>query len=784
MSEASDAVSPQNRREPGAVRDGRWKVQGWQGLAAAMLLLQAGTAHAQAPEQERLLSTEEEAVLGEITVTATRDERSVLDVPQTVDVITKKEIEERVARDIQDLVRYTPGVSVPRQTSGANPFGQLTGFQVRGVSGNRVQILVDGSRVQEITTDGSRDFVDPFNLKAVEVVRGPNSVLWGSDALGGVVNFRTRDPEDLLADAGKPWAVEVRGAYDSFDQSWRSQVTGAVEHGDIQMLASLGYLGASEPELGRARADGGIYGCPRIAILPCNVLYPSDTDAYNGLFKIVWTPTQEHKFKATGEFFDRNSTVDQVFDFSANSTAGSAFFYTNEDWQRDLDMTRTRASFEHEWTVSQPWLDSVKWSLSHSPQRRLTESRQERFYSRVARPRTQIVEQLRDYGETFTELDVVAQSSFDLAASSHTLIYGFDGDWTNTEYDGVNTTFRSDTGATTVVGNQGFNFPQVETRRADVFVQDEIKLFDERLTLTPGLRYSTYRLDPTADEDYVGLPGFEPGVVSQDKITKKLGAVFKLDETYSLYGSYGEGFKVPTSQQLFVSVQDPFSFPPVNVIPNPNLKPESVRSYEAGVRGEWNTAYFSAGVFYADYENFIRGLVTVNPADPNTVTSDNVSDVKLWGIEASAEAELWRNLVGTASLSYQRGTQRLTADAEETAFDGAVPFTAVLGLRYLLPDWNLETEVIGTFASGVTRRADPDAFKPDGYAVFDAFVHWKPGKGFELDAGVQNIFDKRYFPNTLSGYSQTVTSAVANVNPIELQTAPGRTFKLGITQRF
>ncbi len=794
MNEGMDPVSDGKRHGLIKARGERKSMR--VGLATSLIALGISTAafaqqakpetdaDTQAPQQP-VLTDGESLVLEQITVTATREERNVLDVPQTVSVINREEIEKRVTRDIQDLVRYTPGVGVFRQTSGTNPFNQLTGFQIRGVSGNRVQILVDGSRVQEQITDGSRDFVDPFNLEAVEIVRGPNSVLWGSDALGGVVAFRTRDPEDLLSRTDKPWALEIKGAYDSYDDSWRSQVTGAAEYGDFQFLGSVGTLKANEPELSRARADGGIYGCPREAIFPCNRFNPADTDAYNGLAKVIWLPNDQHEVTLTGEFYDRNTVIEQIYDSSANSTLGNAFFYTNDDFERELDMTRYRGAIEHEWKVEAPWLDKVKWSVSYSPQRRKTESEQLRNYSRAAIPRTQINEQLRDYGEEFLEYDIQFQSSFDLGSTSHTLIYGFDGDTSDTTYEGENRTYRSDTGATTVVGNQGFNFPQVTTERADLYIQDEIKLLDGRLTLTPGLRYSTYRLDPTEDDDYVPLPGFEPEVINEDKITKKLGAVYDINDIYSVYASYGEGFKVPTSQQLFVSIQDPFSFPPVNVIPNPNLQPESVRSYEAGFRGQFDRGYFTVGAFYADYENFIRGLQVINPAEPDTVTSDNVEDVKLWGIEFAAEAEIWNNLTGTAAISYQRGTQQVAEGAERTAFDGAVPLTAVLGLRYLFADWNLETEVVGTFASGVTRRADPADFKPDGYAVFDTYATWKPTDSFEINGGVQNIFDKRYFSNTLTGYDRVPESdAVANVNPLELQVAPGRTFKLGMTKRF
>lgn len=158
------------------------------------------------------LSETQTTILERITVIAQRGTKNVLEVPQNVTVIDGEVIEEHVVRDIQDLVRYEPGVSVNRQTSLTNPFGQLTGFSIRGVSGNRVQMLVDGARIQEGITDGSRDFVDPWNMKQVELIRGPNSVLWGADALGGTVAFETIDPSDLLDGSDKPWAVEIKTA--------------------------------------------------------------------------------------------------------------------------------------------------------------------------------------------------------------------------------------------------------------------------------------------------------------------------------------------------------------------------------------------------------------------------------------------------------------------------------------------------------------------------------------------------------------------------------------------
>jgi hemoglobin/transferrin/lactoferrin receptor protein len=101
-----------------------------------------------------------------------------------------------------------------------------------------------------------------------------------------------------------------------------------------------------------------------------------------------------------------------------------------------------------------------------------------------------------------------------------------------------------------------------------------------------------------------------------------------------------------------------------------------------------------------------------------------------------------------------------------------------------MPEHGLEFELIGTLAAGPTERADPAAIKPDGYALLDGYVTWKPTENVEVNFGVQNIFDTRYFPNTLTGYANSAISSVAGVNPLESQVGPGRTFKVGTTVRF
>jgi hemoglobin/transferrin/lactoferrin receptor protein len=712
--------------------------------------------------------------LDPITVTATRGEKQALDVPGTVSVISRQELDERITRDTQDLVRYQPGVSVNRQTTSTDPFGNYGGFTIRGVGGNRVQMQVDGSRVIERVTDGNRDFVDLPFLKSVEIVRGPGSVLWGADALGGIVAYRTLDPEDLLKGKDKPYAVRLNTSYDSLDRSFVKTGIAAFRFSPmLEGIIGVSHKSAEEARLTRARADGGRWGCPvpTSRFLGCDRLNPLDVTVWNSFAKLVFKPTTDHTFKLTGEYYDSDSTVNQLYNYNVVSSG-----IRNGPNIRNQVKSRKRVALEHEWQAGLSFLDSLRWQASFSPQERtyVTNNLQT-----LANGQQRFTRGLHDYSEQFSQLDIQAKSSFSLGPSFHRLTYGFQGDITKSNYERRDDVRNLTTGVTTTSIASGFNFANATTTRADVYIQDEIELLDGRWTITPGVRYATYNVDPHLGPGYVITPGKAPREIDSQKVIPQVGTIFKLDETYSLYARYAEGFKMPTAEQLYTSLPSGT----FNLIPSPDLKPEKVKSYEAGVRGRFADGWFSVGVFHARYKDFIQSLYNV--PGTNDYTYRNLSQVQISGIEASAEYRLHERWLATVSLSYQYAKQRLEAGSAMTPFD-VNPFKAVTGIKYLMPEYGLEAEVIATFAGGANRPSTPDTFAQGGYSVFDAYLNWKPTSFITVRGGVENIFDKRYFANLVGGtsYAKTAIASVAAGNPLELQTAPGRIFKLAATAEF
>ena len=216
-------------------------------------------------------------------VTATRTAREVSDVPNTVDRIDRARMDALLVRDLKDLFRYEPGITV---TEAFGRFG-IGDIRVRGLGGNRVRIQTDGIAVPDAFSIGSfsnanRNFVDLDTLKRVEVVRGPTSSLYGSDALGGTVSFITRDPSDYLA-VGRDAHFGFRLGFESDWNGVSGGATAAFGDGRWSGMVAVGHRQGRETEnMGEAGGTGATRTLPN----------PQSRDGRSLLAKLVYAPSE------------------------------------------------------------------------------------------------------------------------------------------------------------------------------------------------------------------------------------------------------------------------------------------------------------------------------------------------------------------------------------------------------------------------------------------------------------------------------------------------------------
>ncbi|MHA6718098.1 TonB-dependent hemoglobin/transferrin/lactoferrin family receptor [Sphingomonas sp. RS6] len=689
-----------------------------------------------------------------ITVTATRLATDTQKVPATVTVVTDEKMADQLAGDIKDLVRFEPGISVPRQPArfgaASNTTGRAgnEGFIVRGIGGNRVLIQVDGVRVPDGFTFGAQsvgrgDYVDLGLVKSVEILRGPASALYGSDGLAGAISFITADPADFL-EGGKSIGGLVRAGYQSSDQEWSETAILAGRSGDFS--AMIAYTRRDFSELD----NKGIVGGTGPSRTEPN---PQDGDSNALLGRIVYQPGNGHKLRLTGEYLDNHLDTD-VLSNVTSSVAGT----TGNDKTK-----RRRAAFDWTW-AGQGAIEHTRLSLYWQ------KSEDSQF---SAEDRTVLADRTRL--NTFDNRVFGASGEIVLAyqtgALRHRLIVGADA--SKTRQEGVRDGTVPPAGETYPTRA----FPRTDFTLAGMFVSDEIAIGP--VTLFPALRFDHYALDP---QDDPLLPAFEGARQSGSRVSPKFGATLALGRGFSLYGNYAQGFKAPEPSQVNQFFQNlAFGY---RSEPNPNLKPETSRSVEGGVRFDGSGIRAQLTGFHADYDNFISQEVVsgaFTPSNPAVYQFINLDEARVNGIEGKIDALLGHGFTANFAFAYADGD--VIRNGVRSSLSTVDPTKTVGGIGYRAPDGRFGGQLIVTHsvrkkASSTTGVCTTDCYRPPAFTIVDATAFFRVTDGLTLRAGVFNLFDLKYaWWNDVRGLavSSTITDAY---------TQPGRNGSVSISYRF
>ena len=723
----------------------------------------AQAAPAQAGGSAVLVAAADGPLLKEMVVSGSRYEQDPDELPMSIDVINAQQMEEQQVRDIRDLARDMPNVSVKRAparftlASGSTGRDQNAGFNIRGLDGNRVLMMVDGIRLPRSYVFSAnafgRDYLDVGLVQRVEVVRGATSALYGSDGMAGLVNFITNEPSNLLKD-GKTFGGRASVGYDSDNTGKSLGLTLAGKPSDtLEWL-----LGAN---LGRSRElknMGDIDTIDSRRTLP-NPQHDKDASL---LGKVVLRPTADQKHTVTLEHVDKQADyVLYTARTAPPATAATAVIGS----ESSTDMKRTRGTWTGEWRrFDAPVLDDLKATLSYQnadAREFITEDRL------TAADRTRDVTYQEKTFQANLQASKLVRNSANLAQK---FSYGLD--YVRAEVENLQTGLVPPVGETYPLKR----FPDTTESSWALYGQDEIHFGD--WTITPGLRYDHFSIK--ADQ-----AGFNAKAVSLsgNATSPKLGVLYRATPEWSVFGNYAKGFRAPNAGQVNAFFENPVGN--YKTIPNPDLKPETSQNLELGVRGRLGNVALDVAAFTGRYKDFIEDLVHVGgvgtAADPLVYQSINRGRVSISGVEVKGRAD-WGRYAGigwSTPFAWGRTQGRDRSTGEPVA--SIDPQRLTLGLRAEAAQWTAQLGLNytqGKKAKDTTALATGAQFLNPSATVVDLTAQWRIRKDLRLNVGLYNITDKKYWRWS------DVRGMAASSAVIDAYTQPGRSAKVSLVAEF
>ncbi len=623
-----------------------------------------------------------------VTVTATRTERDVFDVPESVSIVDQQQIEREQPQNFGQILQYLPNVDI---AGGPRSIGNQV--NIRGLSDDRILFLIDGARQNFSRAHNSPVFLDPEMLKQVEVVRGPASAVWGTGALGGVVAFTTKDAADLLT-PGEQFGAKMKGGYQDVNNQWLGSASVYGLTGDsFDYLFDFSYRNAGDIKLG----DG-------------TELENSGFESYAGLAKLTWSP----------DIFNTLAFSASTFDQAGEVPSNPQTLSTPDDL---VDRDTEQRNFTLRYDYNDPdnrYLDPeilVYFNTTHTDEIRQIDSRQD-------------ITEFETIGVNVRNNMRFGDSEF----VGQLLSYGLD--YYHDEAEG-----RRDRGSRA-------SFPDGQSDVIGLYIQDEVALWN-RLTIIPGVRWDRFEnqsddgsFPGQVEDQFTFKVGSNLAVTDWFSINAAYNEGFRAPNLSELFVSGTHFTCGPGCANLFV--------PNPNLKPEKAHNKEiGFRLNKDNLFMDEDRARFRAGYFHNEVEGFIDTEVNFvffpvpgNPGLGGTTTNSNVRDALLRGFEVEFSYELPYGYAGVA-YSRTRGDNRTTD--EPLSNIPADKWVVQAGLRY--PRFNF-TLGWRTRIVAAQDRVPTGGTPTDGYTVHDLNLSWAPTNGtfrdLRVDFGINNLTDADY----------------------------------------
>lgn len=668
----------------------------------------------------------------QLIVQATRSSTSAENSPRTVTIISSQQIAERPGyAGIQSLLSEIPGIQFVRS-------GGLGGqIMMRGFNSNegRMVLAIDGDRYEGRNTL-QFNMLDPSAIERIEVIRGPASALYGSDAMTGVINIVTRRAK---IDADQPFSLTptLRAAqWNSVNNLYggRAELLGGGNGFDVMIGSSYQHADDYDTPEGKA--------------------HNSDSQSKAVDFNIGYRPGELSRWELSGRFVD--------VDTGRAGGLGAAPGYPNRLVSESPIIERyLRLGYEDK---QAGWL-ADQWESTLYRRDFRTD-----IYQMNRNPRTQTstVQQIQVSSPVVWGGHLTAQKQL----AAHAVSYG--GDFWYSDTKGRKTHTKAYNAAGNKVSQTSWVPMERDTSTTNVglFANDNWAMSDS-FNLNSALRGDAVLVDigdPTRMEQQIQKDAFG-GNTSQKHyaLTGSLGAVWKMTPEWHLVGNLSRGFHAPSAQSMVLtSVAGT-----VNTLPNPELKPETNITAEVGMRwyGKQNTISLTG--WQSEYDD----LITLVPINNGALRQrQNIASATLRGLELEGQARF----NDTWSSRYSLATLWGANDTANQPLPAISPLTASVSLRYDHSDWY--SEAVVTAVQGRKRIAKQEERETAGFANVNFYAGayldaWFGDKftGWTLMGGVENLLDA----------TQTLPTATENIRLPQTYTnpliEPGRAFVLKLT---
>ena len=633
-----------------------------------------------------------------VQVTATRRAAREFDVAAAVSQVDSVSVQAEIPDVLAEMLRGLPGTFFQQTTPGQGvPV-------IRGLKGSQVLHLVDGMRLNNaFFRDAPNQYiglVDAFAMERVEVVRGAAGTLYGADAMGGVVNILTREP---LFD-GPDWQSNgsFYGAFNSADDSWVGRASLAGGREGVSFSGGVTWQDHQD-----RRTGGGI------------TVSPSGYRSEAADIKLLVDVGERDDLTFNAQVLEQPSTprVDELVPGYGQETPSSEIYSFEPNRREFMHMRWRRDS-------ASAWYDRFELNLARQT---VTDDRVTQNFGSP--------ELTREGNESVLD-GVTAQFDATLPAD-HLLSWGIE--YYTDAVSSSRSRLDTSTGQSRQVRSRFPNGSSMDSMAA--FARMEW-LLHERLTLGTGLRYSSFDIRLPAGNE------LEAVRLTPSDVTGDLNLLYALSDQWHLVANIGRGFRPPNIFDLATLGPRPGNR--FNV-PNPALGPESVWSYDTGVKLRNDQWEFEVFAFYLDYRDKITSVATgeVTPEGRVVVTSENRNTLVLYGLETGVRWAPLDALEMYGVLNYTHGEERDDSGLT-TPGDRIPPLNGKVGLRLEpWPRWSVEGYWL--FAGRQDRLSPRDVRDPRidpagtaGWGTLNVLLRWDASEWLDLGLKLENVGDARY----------------------------------------